>query len=76
MTLLSFEQLTVLDQIICTSRQLRFQIVRKNNFRIGMKTTVNKFYALSNLIDLDMLNLTFVHFKKLAKFQFLKYGQT
>ena len=36
----------------------------------------NKFYALSNLISLGMPNLTFVHFKKLEKIQFLKYGKT
>ena len=32
-----------------------------------MNETANKFYYLNNLIGLDMLGLTFVHFKKLAK---------
>jgi hypothetical protein len=73
---LSFEQITVFDQIICTSRQTNFQISRRNNFKVGMNTTANKLFALSNKISLGMLNLTFVHFKKLAKIQFLKYGNT
>ena len=73
---LTFEQISVLDEIICTSRQSNFQICRSNRFKIGMNTTANKFFSLSNLISLSMLNLTFVHFKKLAKIQFLKYGKT
>ena len=35
-----------------------------------------KFYHLNKLIGLDFLNLSFVHFKKLMKVQFLKYGNT
>ena len=73
---LSFEHVTLLDQIICTSRQLRFQIFLNCDLKIGMNTTANKFYYLNNLIGLDMLNLDFVHFKKLAKIQFLKNGST
>ena len=34
------------------------------------------FYCISDQISMDSLNLTFVHFKKLAKIQFLKYGRT
>ena len=73
---LTFEQITVLNQIIWTSRQINFQICRSNCFKIGMNTTTNKFFAISNVISLGMLNLNFVHFKKLAKIQFLKYGKT
>ena len=73
---LSFEQVTVMDQIICTHRQLKFQIFKSNNNKIGMNTTANKLYHVSNLIGLDMLNLEYVHFKKLAKIQFLKNGNT
>ena len=73
---LTFEQITVLNQMICTSRQVNFQVCRSNCFKIGMNTTANKFYALNNQIGLSMLNLSFVHFKKLAKIQFLKYGKT
>ena len=73
---LTFEHITLMDQIICTRRQLRFQVFKKCNLKIGMNTTANKFSHLNNLIGLDMLNLGFVHFKKLAKFQFLKNGST
>ena len=73
---LTFEQVTVFDQIICTTRQTTFQIAKNNNLKIGMNTTPNKFYALSNLIGLPMMNLNYVHFKKLAKIKFLKYGKT
>ena len=73
---LNFEQITVFNQMICTGRQTNFQITRNNCFKIGMNTTSNKFYSLNNLIGLDRLNMAFVHFKKLAKIQFLKYGKT
>ena len=74
--LLTFEYVTLLDQMVCTQRQLRFEMIWNFNVKIGMNTTANKFYHINKLISLDMLNLKFVHFKKLAKFQFLKYGQT
>ena len=73
---LSFEQVTVMDQIICTGRQLKFQIFKNNTNKIGMNTTANKLFHVNNLIGLDMLNLSYVHFKKLAKIQFLKNGNT
>ena len=73
---ISFEQVTVFEQIWCSTRQLTFEIQRNNTDRIGMNTTSNKFFALSKLISLEMLHLTFVHFKKLAKIQFLKYDKT
>ena len=41
-----------------------------------MNTSANKLYHLINLISLDMLNLGFVHFKKLLKIQFLKNVST
>ena len=37
---------------------------------MGMNTMANKLYALNKLVSLDMLNVTFVHFKKLAKIRF------
>ena len=58
---LNFEQVTVIDQIRCSTRQLNFEIERNNAFKIGMNTTSNKFYSLSKIISLGMLNLTFVH---------------
>ena len=72
----TFEQTTVLDQILCGGRQLKFEIVQNFKGKIGMNTTANKFYHISKLIGLDLLNLKFVHFKKIAKIQFLKYGKT
>ena len=73
---LSFERLMILDQIVCTSRQINFQTLRNFNTKIGLNTTANKFYHLNNKISFDRLNLSFVHFKKTAKIQFLKYGTT
>ena len=73
---LNFETVTVIDQMILTSRQVNFQILRNNRRKIGLNTTANKLYHISNLISLERLNLKFVHFKKLSKIQFLKYGKT
>ena len=44
---LTFEQITVFDQIRCSTRQTTFEIEKNNIFKIGMNTTANKFYALS-----------------------------
>ena len=73
---ISNEQATVLDQIICGRRQLRFEIMRNYQGKIGMNTTANKFFYVSNQIGLDLLNLNFAHYKKIMKIQFLKYGKT
>ena len=73
---LSFEHVTVMDQIICTRRQLKFQVFKNNTSKIGMNTTANKLFHVNNLIGLDMLNLSYVHFKKMSKIQFLKNGST
>ena len=70
------EHVTIFDQIVCTSRQLTFKVFKNNTLKIGMNTTANKLYCISDLIGLNLLNLSFVHFKKLAKIQFLKYGKT
>ena len=60
----TFEQTTVLEQIVCGGRQINIEIVRDFNGKIGMNTTANKFYHISRLIGLDLLNLKYVHFKK------------
>ena len=70
------ETITVLNQMTVTSRQMLFIIFRNNSTRIGMNTASNKFYQLSKKITLNSLDLKFVHFKKLMKVQFLKYGKT
>ena len=68
-----FELLTVTDQIICTGRQLRFQIFRNHNSKIGM--TANKLSCITNEIGFEMQNLLYEHYKKLVKIQFLEYGR-
>ena len=73
---LSFDQILILDQTVCTGRQVNFQILRNFNGKIGLNTTANKLYPITNLISFERLNLTFVHFKKTAKNQFIKYGST
>ena len=74
--LISFEIVTVLNQIISTRRQTTFEIIRDNDGKIGMNTTANKFYCLNDKISLLVLNYSFVHYKKLMKIQFLKNGRT
>ena len=66
----------MLDQLICTRRQVNFQIHKECNIKIGLNTTANKFYPLNNRIGLCMLNMSFVPFKRAAKVLFLKYGKT
>ena len=72
----STEHVKILSNIICTSRQLNFEIFKDNNVKIGMNTTNNKFFHLSKQISLNNLNLTFVHYKKMMKLQYLKFGKT
>ena len=73
---LTFEHVTILTEIACSHRQLTFKMFRNNRCKIGMNTTVNKFYHIQKMIGLDCLNHYYVHYKKLMKFQFLKYGKT
>ena len=73
---LSFEVVTVFEQLICTRRQILFQIFRNSNTKIGLNTTANKFFYLNKMIGLEHLNLSFIQFKRLAKIVFLKYGKT
>ena len=72
----SSEHVSLLNNIICTGRQLKFEVVRSNKSKIGLNTLSNKFYHINKLIGLDSLNLTFVHYKKIMKIQFLKNGRT
>ena len=73
---LNFETISVMDQIVFTRRQITFKILRNNNSKIGLNTTANKLYHLNDKIGLHMLSLEFVHCKKLAKLQILKYCKT
>ena len=49
----STETVRVLNQIICTSRQIFFEIFRTNRFKIGLNSTENKLYHISKQIVLD-----------------------
>ena len=69
-------RIRLFEQLICSRRQLTFELYRNNDLKIGMNTAGNKFYHINKLIGLDKLNLSFVHFKKLMKIQFLKNGKT
>ena len=70
------EHALLLNNIVCPRRQLKFEIFRNNITKIGLNSLSNKFHHISKLISLDVLNLGFVHFKKLAKIQFLKNANT
>ena len=74
--ILTTETLYIIEQSVFTGRQINFEILRQNNTKIGMNTQANKFYHITKMIGLDKLNLSFVHYKKLMKIQFLKYGKT
>ena len=41
------EHATLLNNIVCTRRQLKFEITRNNRGKIGMNTFSNKFYHVS-----------------------------
>ena len=75
-TTLKTETIRLLEQTVYSRRQLTFELIRTNTSKIGMNTAANKFYHINKLIGLDTLNLGFVHYKKLMKFQFLKNGKT
>ena len=72
----SMEHVRILNQIVCTQRQLVFKMFKSNNYKIGLNSTANKLYPLNGLISLDSLPFGYVHFKKLMKIQFLKNGKT
>ena len=74
--ILKTETVHLLEQTVCSRRQLTFELYRTNKSRIGMNTAANKFYHINKLIALDTFNLGFVHYKKLMKIQFMKNGNT
>ena len=47
---LDFEQITVLDQIVCTRRQLNFEMHRNNTSKFGLNTTTNKLNYCGNVL--------------------------
>ena len=70
------EHVRILSNVVCSTGQIKFEIIRDNRVKIGMNTGSNKFYQLNKQISLDSINLSYVHFKKLMKIQFLKYGNS
>ena len=72
----SFEHVTIISNIVSTTRQTTFEIIKDNRSKIGLNTTSNKLYHVNKQISLLALSYGFVHFKKLMKIQFLKYGKT
>ena len=70
------ETIRLFEQTISNRRQTLFEVYRNNNKKIGMNTAANKFYHINKLVGLDKLNMAFVHYKKIMKIQFLKYGKT
>ena len=66
----------LMNQVVCTSRQVMFELHRTNQSKIGMNCTVNKLYHISKLIVLDKLKYSYPLFKKHMKLQFLKFGNT
>ena len=67
------EHAALLNNIVCTGRQLQFEVIISNRSKIGMNSIKNKFYQIPKLIGLDLINLSFVHFKKMMKIQFKKW---
>ena len=61
----STEHATLLNNIVCTRRQLNFEIIRNNKTKIGMNTISNKFFHISKLVSLDLLNISHDTLKKL-----------
>ena len=51
-------------------------ILRSKFEKVGMNTMANKLYCESAKIGYEALNCKFVHYKKLMKIEFLKYGKT
>ena len=70
------DTVSILTHMVCTSRQLKFEILRSFNSKIGLNTQANKLYPLNGKIGLDFLNMGFVQYKKIMKVLFLKYGKT
>ena len=69
----STELVRLLDQIICPRRQVFFETLKSNGFKIGLNSNANKFYHIRRQIVLEKMSWTFPRFKKL---QFLKFGNT
>ena len=72
----SLSFVNLMEQVVCTRRQIMFESHRANHSKIGMNSLENKLYHVSKLIVINKLNWTFPLFKKHMKLQFLKFGNT
>ena len=57
----------------------QFSTIAKTYTTNGTRTvyiSTNKFSHISKQISLNNLNLNFAHYKRIMKFQYLKYGKT
>ena len=66
----------LMNQAVCSGRQVMFELHRVNRTKIGMNSLENKLYHINKLIVMDKLNWSFPLFKKHMKIQFLKFGNT
>ena len=57
-------------QIVMTGRQEKFDILRCNNYKIGMNILANKLYAIKQKIELVVLNLPYNQYKRKMKLIF------
>ncbi len=61
------------DQIICTRRQLTFEIMRSYNYKIGLNILANRFHCINGKDQLDLLNLPYPSFKYKMRNVFLTF---
>ena len=65
-----------MDNVVCTRRQVMFELHRNNRTKIGMNAIENKLYHINKLIVMDKLVWSYPLYKKQMKIQFLKFGNT
>ena len=66
--------LSFTTQIIMTGRQRNFDILRSNNFKIGLNILPNKLYSIRNSVSLDYLDLPYHQYKTKMKLLFKPFG--
>ena len=66
----TYEWVHFASQIIITSRQTKFENIKRNNYKIGLNTLTNKLSCLNKLIDLKTLDLSFASYKREMKIKF------
>ena len=55
----STELIRLLEQVVCTRRQVMFELFKSNQSKIGMNANENKLYHINKIIVLDKLNWSF-----------------